>query len=415
MRFLPRKYCRRHRGRIRSFPADDRKKSPHLTAFIGYKAGMTHILRTLKKPNSKAHEKDIVEAVTIVETPPISIVGLVGYVKTPAGLRSITTVWAAHIDDSFRRRFYKNWRRSKKQAFTKWQKMFADSKSGETPKEVERRLLFIKQYADVVRVIAHSQVKKLKHIGMKKAHIMEIQVNGGNIEDKVSFGYNLFEKEVRVGDVFAQNQIIDTIAVTRGHGWKGVVNRWGVTRLQRKTHRGNRKVACIGSWHPSRVDIHIARAGQKGYHHRTELHKKIYRVGDAIEYGEDGKAKAFNAQTPNDLSEKNITPLGGFPNYGVVKQDFLMIKGSCPGPRKRPITMRLPIVMPSGTGAEEEIELKFIDTSSQMGHGRFQTKAEKQEYFGPTKKEKARADKEKSDARAAKLRAIKAKRAEATA
>ena len=109
LRFLPRKRCRRHRGRIRSFPPDDRKKECHLTAFIGYKAGMTHIMRRLQRPGSKAHDKDIVEGVTIIETPPMIVVGLVGYVKTPAGLRSITTVWAGNVDSSFKRRYYKNW------------------------------------------------------------------------------------------------------------------------------------------------------------------------------------------------------------------------------------------------------------------------------------------------------------------
>ena len=37
------------------------------------------------------------------------VVGLVGYVTTPSGLRGVTTVWASHMDDSFKRRFYKHW------------------------------------------------------------------------------------------------------------------------------------------------------------------------------------------------------------------------------------------------------------------------------------------------------------------
>lgn len=395
LRFLPRKRCRRHRGRVRSFPPDNQKSEPHLTAFIGYKAGTTHILRQLQRPGSKAHEKDIVEGVTIIEAPPMVVVGLVGYVRTPGGLRSITTVWCAHVDDSFRRRFYKNWTRSKKKAFTKWQQQWGQSKQGNEPKEVKKRLDYIRKYADVVRIIAHSQTKKLKHLGMKKSHVMEIQVNGGTIQDKVEFGYKLFEKPVSVSTVFNQNEMIDTIAVTRGHGFKGVVNRWGVTRLPRKTHRGLRKVACIGSWHPARVGYQVARAGQKGYHHRTEIHKKIYRIGNAIQYDENKKPTTFNASTENDLTSKNITPLGGFVNYGIVKQDYLMIKGTCPGPRKRPITLRKPIVLPSGSGASEEIKLKFIDTSSKQGVGRFQTHTEKKEFFGTTKKDRIQEQKRK--------------------
>jgi len=304
LKFLPKKRCRRHRGRIRSFPPDRKSEAPHLTAFIGYKAGMTHIMRRLNRPGSKAHDKDIVEGVTIIETPPMIVVGLVGYTKTPGGCRSICTVWASHTDDSFRRRFYKNWTQSKKKAFTKWQQLWSDAKSGEEPTEVRRRLNFIKKYANVVRVIAHSQVKKLKNLGLKKAHIMEIQINGGNVVEKVDFGYKLFEKPLSVKTIFHENECLDTIAVTKGHGTKGVINRFGTRRLPRKTHRGLRKVACVGAWHPPRIRYTIARAGQKGYHHRTEIHKKIYRIGDAIEYGEDGKAITFSASTEFDLTKK---------------------------------------------------------------------------------------------------------------
>ena len=136
---------------------------------------------------------------------------------------------------------------------------------------------------------------------------MEIQINGGkNIQEKINFGYNLFEKPIDVASVFHENESVDTIAVTKGHGWKGVINRWGVTRLPRKTHRGLRKVACIGSWHPARVQFTIAREGQKGYHHRTEIHK-IYKIGKKISYDENGKPINFEATTEYDITEKNIT------------------------------------------------------------------------------------------------------------
>ena len=260
-----------------------------------------------------------------------------------------------------------------------------------------------------MRVIAHSQTKIIKNLRMKKAHVMEIQINGGNTKAKIEYGKGLFEKEIDVHSIFAQNECIDTIAVTRGHGFKGVVNRWGVTRLPRKTHRGLRKVACIGSWHPARIPYTVARAGQKGYHHRTEIHKKIYRLGHAIEYDENGEPVAFNASTDADLTKKNITPVGGFVGYGEVKRDYIMIKGTCPGPRKRPITLRKSIVTPSSSMAREEIELKFINTASQYGHGRFQTRNEKKEYFGPTKKDRAKESALKQKERKAKAKAAKGK------
>jgi len=91
--FLPRRRTKRFRGRIRHFPKDDQSKPCHLTAFAGFKAGMTHILREVDRNTSKLHKKEVVEAVTVIETPPMRIVGVVGYVDTPRGLRALTTVW----------------------------------------------------------------------------------------------------------------------------------------------------------------------------------------------------------------------------------------------------------------------------------------------------------------------------------
>jgi len=92
--FVPRRRTKRRRGKIRSFPKDDKSKKPHLTAFAGFKAGMTHILREVEKPGSKLNKKEVVEAVTVFETPPMCVVGLVGYIETPRGKRAFGTVWA---------------------------------------------------------------------------------------------------------------------------------------------------------------------------------------------------------------------------------------------------------------------------------------------------------------------------------
>lgn len=81
--------------------------------------------------------------------------------------------------------------------------------------------------------------------------------------------------QVTVDSVVQQNDMIDTIAITKGRGTQGVITRWGITRLPRKTHRGLRKVACIGAWHPARVSWSVARSGQHGFHHRTEINKKV--------------------------------------------------------------------------------------------------------------------------------------------
>lgn len=202
------------------------------------------------------HKREVVESVTIVETPPMIVVGVVGYVETPRGLRTLTTVWANHLSDDLKRRFYRNWYSSKKKAFTKYAKRCAeDTKS--TAKELER----IRKYCTVVRVLVHTQ-QNLTSISQKKAHLMEIQLNGGSIADKVSYAQGLFEKPVLFSEVFTQDEPVDIIAVTKGHGFEGVTHRWGTKKLPRKTHKGLRKVACIGAWHPSKVMYSVARAGQ---------------------------------------------------------------------------------------------------------------------------------------------------------
>jgi large subunit ribosomal protein L3e len=370
--FLPKKRCRRGKGKCKSFPKDDAAKPPHLTAFMGYKAGMTHIVRDVEKPGSKLHKKETAEAVTIIETPPMVVVGIVGYVQTARGLRSLNTVWAEHLSEEVKRRFYKNWYKAKKKAFTKYVKKYADGK-----KEIEAEVAELKKHCCVIRVLAHTQVRKVP-IAQKKAHLMEIQVNGGTAAQKVDFAYDLLEKAVPVSSVFTQNEMIDAIAITKGHGTEGVVTRWGVSRLPRKTHRGLRKVACIGAWHPARVGWTVARSGAMGFNHRTEMNKKVYRIGVK------GEA-SHSATTEHDVTVKDITPMGGFPHYGVVKEDYVMIKGACPGVKRRVITLRKSIFPQTSRKALEDVRLKFIDTASKFGNGRFQTSEEKAKVLGRIK------------------------------
>ncbi|RMY44591.1 hypothetical protein D0863_16190 [Hortaea werneckii] len=302
------------------------------------------------------------------------VVGLVGYIETPRGLRSLTTVWAEHLSDELKRRFYKNWYKSKKKAFTKYAKKHAE----EGGKNITRDLERMKKYCTTIRVLAHSQVSKTP-LSQKKAHLMEVQINGGSIADKVDFGHGLFEKPVEIDSIFEQDEMIDCIAITKGHGYQGVTSRWGTKKLPRKTHKGLRKVACIGAWHPSHVQWTVARAGQMGYHHRTSVNHKVYRIGKGTDEG--------NASTDFDVSKKQITPMGGFVRYGEVKNDFVLLKGSVPGVKKRVMTLRKSMFTHTARRALEKIELKWIDTSSKFGHGAYQTPAEKRQFMGTLKKD----------------------------
>ena len=78
--------------------------------------------------------------------------------------------------------------------------------------------------------------------------------------------------------------------------------------------------------------------------------------------------------------------MGGFPHYGVVKDDFLMIKGCYVGPKKRVVTLRQSLLAQTSRLALEDIKLKFIDTSAKNGHGRFQTVEEKAKFYNRASK-----------------------------
>jgi len=134
--------------------------------------------------------------------------------------------------------------------------------------------------------------------------------------------------------------------------------------------------------------------------HRTLINKKIYRLGKGSRV-EGGKPIKNNASTEFDLTEKNITPLGGFPHYGFVNEDFVMVKGCVMGPARRAVTLRKALFEQTSRNALEQVQLKWIDTASKNGAGRFQTKEEKTKHMGPLKKDLLRQAAKAAKAKAA--------------
>jgi large subunit ribosomal protein L3e len=365
LQFRPKVRTRSIRPRIKAFPRDNNTLPCHLTAFLSYKVGMTHVIRAKEvKVKTKVMTKELLEAVTVLETPPMVIHGVVGYQKTVTGLKRTKVILAEHLSEGVLRRM-----------FTK--KFVPGLKHTDVRKSVgfsNEDVQELKKSSDIIRVLVHSQVSKIKSIGQKKAHVAEIQINGGSISDKVDFALQRFEQEITVNEVFAKNELIDTIGVTKGKGFQGVIKRWGVRQLPRKTNKGTRKVACIGAWHPSRVMYSVARAGQMGYHRRTQINCAVYGIGNGTQ----------PVTTDFDLTVKTINPMGGFVRYGNVVNDYVMVKGPITGPSKRVVTLRKSLLNPK---PEINYSIKFVDTSSKVGSGRFQTSEEKRAFYGISKPE----------------------------
>jgi len=59
----------------------------------------------------------------------------------------------------------------------------------------------MKKYCQVIRVLAHTQIKKLE-LRQKKAHLAEIQINGGSVPEKVDWGLALFERKIPIDTSF---------------------------------------------------------------------------------------------------------------------------------------------------------------------------------------------------------------------
>jgi len=64
---------------------------------------------------------------------------------------------------------------------------------------------------------------------------------------------------------------------------------------------------------------------------------------------------------------KGINPMGGFPHYGMVRNDWLMVKGGIIGPKKRMIVLRKSLRPQTSIVAREEINLTFIKVMAEHG------------------------------------------------
>ncbi|KAG0441943.1 60S ribosomal protein L3 [Dictyocoela muelleri] len=369
LQYCPKKRSKQVRIPISSYPDDDPSKPVYMAGFLGYKAGMTHVIRTSDRARTdkkgKEMKKEIFDAVTIIETPPVVCYGIVGYKKTNTGLKLVKTVMIENLSENVIARFKRRYSRSKK---FKVSNKFAFTKENQE---------ILKNDCDVIRILVHTQVNKLPMLRTRKAHLGEMQLNGGSVEEKVEFALQKIGKEISIREVFSEQEMIDILGVTKGKGFTGVTKRFGTTILPRKSNKGRRKVGCIGAWHPANVLRTVARAGQKGFHRRTQPNKKIYMINN-------GKEKF---STDYDLTKKTINPMSGFLNYGRVNHDFIMVKGPVTGPSKRVVSLRKALWKTKNDKNNEKIVIKFVDTSSKLGHGRFQTTAEKQAFYGLNKKE----------------------------
>jgi len=288
---------------------------------------MTHVTMTDTAKNSPTEGMEISTPVTILEAPPVVVMGIRAYRNTDRGIKVMTDVMAPELDAELARKIT----------------IPKESNSEARLKELKDKL---DQVADI-RVLIHTNPKSAS-VPKKKPELLECGLGGTSVEAKLEYAEGVLGKEVRPEETFSDGEHTDAVAVTKGKGFQGVIKRWGVRIQYGKAARSSkgRHVGSIGPWSPERTMWTVPMAGQMGYHQRTEYNKKILRIGEAKDAGD-------------------INPDGGFVKYGLVKNDFIMVKGSLPGPSKRLVMLRK-AVRPHGK-QDNAPQISYISTASQQG------------------------------------------------
>jgi len=320
--YLPRGRASRWIGRIRAWP--EVETGPRLLAFAGFKAGMAYGLAIDNHQGSMTFGKEIVIPLTTLETPPMLACAIRAYTKTYEGLQTFGEAWMEKPPKDLERDI------SIPEKFP----------TDESLKKMDGN---IEKLADL-RVIMATQPRLAKR-SKKAPDLIEVKIGGGTMRDRFEYAKKILGSEVKVTDFVSDGQAVDAIAITKGKGIQGPVKRWGIRRKIHKARKTVRQVGSIGAWTPHYVMYSVPRAGQMGFHQRTEYNKQVIKVG-------------------NNGSE--ITPRGGFLRYGIINSDYVALKGTVPGTTNRLILMRVAIRPPP---KEEQTapRLEYVSLASAQG------------------------------------------------
>ena len=250
----------------------------NIKGFICYKAGMMSAYVKDNTPDSMTKGKRIAIPATILECPTMKI---------------------------FSVRFYKNGKVMKEVLVENLDKELKSKLK--LPKVKRGKIEDVSGYDDV-RVIFYSQVKKTN---MKKTpDLSEIGLKG-NVEEKIKWIKENLNREISVLDIFEKGKLVDLRGLTKGKGLQGPVKRFGITLKSHKSEKGRRRPGSLGPWHPSRVTYMAPMAGQLGMFTRVTYNNKIIDMG------------------------KSEDKFKNMKNFGDIKTDYVIVKGSVQGTAKR--------------------------------------------------------------------------------
>ena len=256
------------------------REGTNFMGFIGYKVGMISVWAKDDTENSLTKGKRISIPATVIECPVMKVYSV---------------------------RFYKD-KKVLKDIIVSNDKDL--KKSVKVPKKLSE-FKDVEEYDDV-RAILYTDVKNTC-VDKNKSDLIEIAVSG-SVDEKLAFIKERIGKDISISEVFTEG-LVDVRGVTKGFGTCGPVKRFGISLKSHKSEKGQRRPGSLAPWHPARVTFRAPQAGQTGYHSRITYNNLILKVGKT--------------------SEEDINRKGGFEHYGVIKNDYMILKGSIPGPQKR--------------------------------------------------------------------------------
>ena len=308
LRYSPRCRARSPIPRLKTWPESPGKKLP---GFVGYKVGTTHIIVTENRKTSPLIGQERTELATIIEAPPLVVVGFRTYKREIGrGLRAHTEIWSE-----------------------KAPKELGHLKTkGEANQKPE--LLDAAKIENVKLIIATQP--RLAGFGKKKPDVIEMPAPGANSAEKIKNAEEMLGSEIKLSEIISAGDYMDVFSISKGKGFQGPVKKWGVKLQSRKTKNAQRRPGNIGGWTPKITQWYTPMGGQMGYQQRGEFNKRVYGIGN-----------------------EGIEHSGGWKHYGLVRGDYIILGGSVAGSRKRLVKLRF--AMRTKNNEKNEIpEISYI-------------------------------------------------------
>ncbi|HKZ61955.1 MAG TPA: 50S ribosomal protein L3 [Nitrososphaera sp.] len=304
--FRPRARAKSLEARIRTWPQLAAERGS-LSGFAGFKVGGIHVLTIDDREKTPNFGKQLLNPATVIVTPPVRVIGIRGYKKDLYGQHAIFDVYAKDIPKELPR------------------KLGHITATAKTSDEALAKAEGMLGNASAIMAIVAISPNSIG-LSQKTPFVFEMAVSGKDAKSQYDYVKGVLGREVKAGDIFQIGQNVDVFGITRGKGIEGPVTRFGIKRKQHKSRKSVRAVGTLGPISPAVVMYTVARQGQHGFHQRTEYNKRILVMSNTEKDGQN-----------------SINPTGGFKHFGLVKGDYIIVRGSVPGVPKRLVKMRHPI------------------------------------------------------------------------